>query len=438
MNILLVGNGAREHVIAETLLRSRHSPKIYTFGKDKNPALFAMSEDYLLGDIMDFSLIPDFIRDKNIDFAFIGPENPIGAGIVDFLAKLGIPTAAPSQKTAQLEASKSFTRNLLNKYQIPGNPHYKVFRDAELIRDYVVNEIQGEFVVKADFLMGGKGVQVQGDHFDSIDEGIEIAHGYIQKSGEVVIEEKLVGQEFSLMSFADGKTVIDMPAAQDHKRAYEADKGPNTGGMGSYSYPEMLPFLESKDLEDAHNITQEVMLALEKECGEQYKGIMYGGFMITKNGVRLIEYNARFGDPEVMNVLPVLESDFVDICLAIIEQKLDSIEMKFQKKATVCKYLVPEGYPDNPVKNVPIHVDETYDTQAKRYYASVDERDGQLYLGGSRSLAYVGIADTVEEAEKIAEDAINNSVEGPLFHRKDIGTQALIQERIDMVRSFKS
>lgn len=436
MKILIVGNGAREHIIAERLLKSRHQPELYIFGKANNPAIAKMAAGYHIGNLNDAVEVSTYAKQSEVDFAVIGPEDPLANGVVDALDHIGIPSVGPTKQLAQLESSKAFTRDLLKKYNIKGNPKYNSFNNIEAARDFIENEIQGPFVVKDDQLCGGKGVQVQGDHFDTLDQGLDFAKSCIDKSGSVVIEEKLIGPEFSLISFADGKTVVDMPTVQDHKRAYEGDTGPNTGGMGSYSYPDILPFLKAEDVEAAHAITVETMKALEAELGQPYKGIMYGGFMLTPNGVRLIEYNARFGDPEAMNLLSLLETDFVDICLAIINQTLSEMTVEFQKKATVCKYLVPEGYPTNSVKNVPISVDESYETSAKLYYASVDQKDGQLLLGGSRAIACVALADTVEEAEKIAEDAIQNAASGPLFHRKDIGTAELIQQRIDQVRSF--
>jgi phosphoribosylamine--glycine ligase len=230
------------------------------------------------------------------------------------------------------------------------------------------------------------------------------------------------------MSFCDGVHVSDMPPVQDHKRAFEGNTGPNTGGMGSYSDANgLLPFLVQKDLDDAHEITVQVAAALKKETGVMFKGIMYGGFMKTKNGVKLIEYNARFGDPESMNVLPILKTDFVSVCEAILDGTLDKLKIEYEKKATVCKYLVPEGYPEKPRagERIVIASEAKQSNEAKMYYSSVDQKADGLYTSSSRAIAFVGIADTLEQAEKIAESACSG-VKGPVFHRKDIGTRALI------------
>ncbi len=228
-----------------------------------------------------------------------------------------------------------------------------------------------------------------------------------------------------------------MPAIQDHKRAYEGEEGPNTGGMGTWSEANhSLPFLKASDLEEAHAITVAVAKALHEETGLYYKGIMYGGFIAVKDGVRLIEYNARFGDPESMNALILLKTDFVEVCEAILEQSLDQLEVSFEKKATVLKYVVPKGYPNAPVKNEQITLDECTNG-AHFYYASVDERDGNLILLGSRTIACVGLGDTLEAAEKVAEEAAQ-SIHGPVYHRTDIGTKTLIEAKIEQMKKLRA
>jgi len=429
--ILLVGNGAREHVIAETLKRSPQDVKLYAFGKATNPGILELAEEYQVGSLSDFTELKAFAAKIKPDFAIIGPDDPIADGAGDALLEYDIHCASPLSIVARLESSKSFTRDLVAKYEIPGNPKFQVFYEENGILDFL-RELGDDYVVKADGLAGGKGVKVAGDHLHSHDDAMEFAREAISKHGRAIVEEKLVGPEFSLMSFADGKNIVDMPAVQDHKRAYDGDKGPNTGGMGSYSDADhSLPFLKPEHIKEAHNITQKTCEALFKETGVLFKGIMYGGFMVTKNGVRLIEYNARFGDPEAMNVLPILKTDFVEVCEAIINGTLDRINIEFEKKATVCKYVVPEGYPDNPVKGEKIEIGEVPEG-VKMYYSSVDKREDGVYMSGSRALAFVGIADSLDEAEKIAASALG-CVSGPVFYRNDIGTKELIKQRIDMV-----
>ena len=430
--VLLIGNGAREHVIGETLMRSKYDVELFTVGPAVNPGLKDISSEYMIADVCDLEAIREFAIKIKPDFAIVGPEAPIACGVVDMLLENEIHSASPLETVGRLESSKSFTRDLLEKYQIPGNPKFKVFFEEEGLEDFFY-ELGEDFVVKADGLKGGKGVKVSGDHLNGVEEGIAYAKVCLEDGGRVVVEEKLVGQEFSLMSFCDGVHTVDMPVIQDHKRAYEGDKGPNTGGMGSYSCEDhVLPFIDASHVRAASDITKNVAKALFEETGSYFKGVMYGGFIATKDGVRLIEYNARFGDPEAMNVLPILKTDFVDICEGIINKTLDQVEVEFEKKATVCKYVVPEGYPDKPVKGEKIEIGEVPEG-VKVYYASVDAKEDGLYLGGSRAAGFVGIASSVSEAEKLAQAGVE-SVTGPVFHRKDIGTTELIQQRVEMMK----
>ena len=238
------------------------------------------------------------------------------------------------------------------------------------------------------------------------------------------------------MSFCDGETLKHMPVVQDHKRAYEGDTGPNTGGMGTYSDANhSLPFLRDADIAQAQGINRATAAALKDKFGKGYKGILYGGFMATATGVKLIEYNARLGDPEAMNVLPLLESDFVSLCRAITDGNLHEVDVKFRNQATVCKYAVPEGYPDNPVKGEPIDV-SGIENREGLFYASVDIKNDQLVEAGSRTVAVVGMADSITAAEQIAEREIS-TVTGPLFHRTDIGTKELVQKRVEHMDSLR-
>lgn len=434
--ILLVGNGAREHVIAEALKKSPQDVSLIAYGKAKNPGIAKLADRYEIGPLDEFDQLKKLAVEEGVDFAVVGPDDPIADGCVDALLEVEVRSMAPLQTVARLESSKSFTRDLCAKYKIPGNPKFKVFHKPEGLKEFMENELEGEYVVKADGLMGGKGVKVSGEHLSTIGEGVNFATDCIRTFNRVVVEEKFVGEEFSLMCFCDGKTIIPMPAIQDHKRAHNGDTGPNTGGMGTYSDANhLLPFIKPEDVAKAIEITQRTAKALFDETGCEFKGIMYGGFIATKNGIGLIEFNARFGDPEAMNALPILKSDFVTLCEHVIDGTLHMYDAKFEHQATVCKYVVPEGYPENPVKGEKIEVGEVPEG-VKLYYASVDERDDGIYMSGSRALAFVGIADTISEAEKIAASALS-SVSGQVFYRDDIGTDALIQKRVDHMRELR-
>jgi phosphoribosylamine---glycine ligase len=424
LKVALIGNDGRTSAIERCLLESpRITPPVLKFSRWKGDA--ARQE------------ILQECSDEKVDFVIVGPEEPLADGIVDRFAELGIPCVGPTKTLARLESSKAFTRELVAKYGIPGNPEYKVFNSTAGIAQYLCS--LGDYVVKPDGLTGGKGVKLSGAHLLSN----EAAVGYCEelfKAGHarVVIEEKLDGEEFSLQSFADGSHVVDMVLVQDHKRAGENDTGPNTGGMGSYSCADgTLPFLSLDQVKAASRINAAVAHALFKETGQKYKGILYGGFMVGSKGIRLLEYNARFGDPETMNILSILDNDLVDVCEAIIEEKLHQLPITFQKSATVCKYVVPEGYPDKPIKGAKLDLSGVPKETAnfRIFKAAVEERDGELYMTGSRALACVGIGETLDEAEALAERGAS-SIKGPVFHRKDIGTRALIQKRIDHMENL--
>ncbi|MFH0834695.1 MAG: phosphoribosylamine--glycine ligase [Patescibacteria group bacterium] len=441
MKFLLVGNGAREHAIGAAVVRSPQKPELIVFADKINPGLQKIATVYHKADFLaDLDELERFVAKEKPELAVVGPEAPIAAGAADLLEKMGVGVVAPRKSPARLESSKGFTRELLQNYGIPGNPQFAVFLDnpesAKAIRDFM-EMVDGQFVVKADGLKSGKGVKVVGDHLAGIEDGLHYALECLREDGRVVVEEKLVGEEFSAMFLTDGKTLVALPVSQDHKRAFEDDKGPNTGGMGTYSDENnSLPFLAQSDLDSAREITEKVLHALQTETGETFRGVMYGGFIATKDGVRLIEYNARFGDPEAMNVFPILKTDFVEICRAVVAGKLADIKIEFEKKATVVKYLVPEGYPNIPVAGQPIRILGLPD-DCEIFYAAVDvDSTGQILTGTSRAIAVVGIAESLEKAEKIAEKGVNQ-IDGRLFHRRDIGTPALVEKRIRHLKSLR-
>ena len=435
LKILVIGSGAREHAIVRALSRSPKKKEIYCLATNLNPGISEVCTDLIVCDINDPIFVKNFAQDHKFDFAIIGPENPLANGIADILSDIKIGTIGPKKELAQIETSKSFTRNLLAEYKIPGSPKFKMFKTMDGVEAFLMS-LGENYVVKYDGLAGGKGVKVAGDHLHSHEEAKSYCKELIANGGNFVIEKKLIGQEFSLMSFCDGTSLSHMPAVQDHKRAYEGDIGPNTGGMGTYSDSDhSLPFLENSHIRSAQRINEKTATALKNKFGEGYKGILYGGFIATADGVQLIEYNARFGDPEAMNVLSILETDLIEICEAIIKEELDKINISFSNLATVCKYAVPDGYPDDPVKNKQIDISSVKD-QAKLFHASVELKGSDLFEAGSRTVAVVGIGETIWEAEEIAEKEISN-VKGPLFHRKDIGTTELIQKKINHMSSLQ-
>lgn len=440
MKILLVSSSARGHAIAEALSRSRHHPEIISLCPNRNPGLLRIASRFEQIDIMDFAKVIHIAKEEKPRFAFIGPDDPIGGGLADLLEAEGIACIAPRKSLARIESSKAFGRKIMEKYGIMEYPKFMAFHraDRKYMNTFIDQECKGEFVVKYDALKGGKGVKVKGEHFTSTNEGILYAEDCIAECGTVVIEEKLVGVEFSLMSFVSGTEVADMPAIQDHKRAYEGDIGPNTGGMGTYSCADhSLPFLEKADLVAAKEINRKISAALLQECGTPYRGILYGGFIAVRDGIRVIEYNARFGDPEALNVLPILESDFVDLCLSMIEGKCPQNLARFSPKATVCKYITPKSYPEAKTERGQI-VMFPEEHIGNIYFGDISSNDqGKYLLGGSRSAGVLGIGSTLEEAEETAQE-ICSKVQGPIRFRKDIGTEALVAKRMEMMKMIRS
>lgn len=434
-NCLIVGHGAREHVIGEALVNG--GANLFAFMSFKNAGLEDLSKDIKIHSETDFKQIIEFCKEKNIDFVVIGPEAPLVVGIVDALEKGGFPCVGPKIEAAQLEGSKVFARELLEKYKIQSNVKSKMFDSMDGVENYIKEMGEINIVVKPEGLTGGKGVKVYGDHLFSKEDILKYCQELVNQKSRFLLEEKCDGEEFTLQTFVDGKNVLGSPLVQDHKRAYEDDEGPNTGGMGSYSMEDhLMPFITQEDVIKALEDMKKTVAAVKSETGIEYKGFLYGQFMKTAKGLKLIEYNSRWGDPEAMNVLPLLKGNFVDICWSIIDGNL-SHNFKFESKATVCKYLAPEGYPINPKKDEPIKINkEKIDkTGAKYYYASVYRQGEKIYTTTSRAIGILGIANSLEKAEKIAEAGVG-CIKGKLFHRKDVGTRKLLQKRIDHMNSL--
>jgi phosphoribosylamine--glycine ligase len=434
--ILIVGSGAREHAIAMALARSPQRPELLCFSNARNPGIAELCAAYEIGSLTDAEAVVAFGRKHAPTMAVIGPEAPLAAGVADGLWAANIPVVGPTRELARIESSKSFARSLLSKHGIPGNPFFQRFESMEGVEG-VLARFAGRHVIKDDGLAGGKGVKVCGDHLLSREDSVEFCRELVEGGRPFVIEEKIEGEEFSLMSFCDGKTLRHMPAVQDHKRAFEGDKGPNTGGMGTYTDADhKLPFLSEGDVMAAREINERVAAALTKECGEAYRGVLYGGFMATRDGVRLIEYNARFGDPECLNLLTLLRTDFVAVCRAIVNGTLDRLPVEFGREASVCKYVVPEGYPEHPRKGDVVRLPSELPRGVTVFLSAVDVKDGQLIATGSRTVAIVGAAETIAEAEELCE-RVARRVAGPFFHRTDIGTSEAIARRIEHMNRLR-
>ncbi len=408
MRVLIIGNGAREHAIAKKL--HGDGAELVSAMAKRNPGIASISRRV---ELIDLNKPSDYDRFRGVDLAFVGPEAPLAAGVSDHLTELGIPVVGPKRNLARLEWSQSFARILLRENGIPGNPAFKVCRSLTEVREFL--SAHPDVAVKPDVLTGGKGVKLTGEHLLTSEDVERYALECIRNDGLVVLEEKLRGREFTLQAFADGKRVEVMPLVRDYKRAYDGDKGPNTGSMGSFSCPDyMLPDVPTAAVAKGKEIMESTVRALAEQTGE-YKGFLYGGFMNTDTGVYLIEYNARLGDPEAINVLALLQDNLVEVGHSIVEGRLR--KPRFRPEATVCVYVVPEGYPDAPKKDQPIRVGTLKSSEP--YYASVYDEGGVVRTTASRALALLAKGKTVAEArERVYSDA--SAVKGSVFYRQDI------------------
>ena len=431
-NVLVVGSGAREVAVSRKISESKIEHALFCASSEKNPQIESLCSGYLVCPLSHIKNICEYALLKKIDLVFIGPENPLADGIVNELEAVGISCVGPKKEVAMIEASKSFARDIIENCAPEKNPAKRSFKSLSGVESFI-NELNGEYVIKYDGLMGGKGVKISGEHLPSIKDGLKYAQSLVDMGGSFLVEEKLVGEEFSLMSFVDGKTCCHMPIVQDHKRAFEGDVGPNTGGMGTYSFANhSLPFLKDREVLDAQKTNELVAKQLLKKTGVPFVGVLYGGFMLTQRGVKVIEYNARLGDPEAMNVLCLMKTDFLKVCDQIIGGSLSKNSVEFEELSTVCKYAVPNGYPNKPAKGFVVDCKiEDLDV----YLASVKSSDGQVVACGSRTAAAIGKDKNVFVAEKFAERKIS-SIGGDLFHRKDIGTKELISRRIDRMEKI--
>ena len=422
--VLLVGGGGREHAIARALAPDC---SLYAAASNRNPGIVRLADGFEQLSETDSDALVDYAEEVDATLAIVGPESGLQAGVADALDEAGIYTFGPQAEEARIETDKAFQRRFMKENDIPGCPIFETFDDMDAACEYI-DESEIDLAVKPAGLTGGKGVKVIGDQVDKAG-----AKEYIRSEDyeRVVLEERFVGEEFTLQAFVADGDLRTTPAVQDHKRAYEGDEGPNTGGMGSYSDTGFeLPFMNDGDYEAAVDIMEATVAAMP-----DYKGILYGQFMLTSDGPKVIEYNARFGDPEAMNTLPVLDTPFVDVLTAARDgEKLP--ELEFSGEATVCKYAVPAGYPTDPDSGAKITVDEETVGDGLLFYASVDERDDGLYTTTSRSFAVVGLADSIAAAEEIAEDALAAAGDG-LRIRHDVGKAELVQQRVDHMAELR-
>jgi phosphoribosylamine--glycine ligase len=418
LKVLVIGGGGREHALAWKIAQSPKVTKLYVAPGNAGTAQIAQNLDIRPTDTEDLAKA---CQDMGIDLTVVGPEAPLAAGIVDHFSALGIPIFGPSGAAAKIESSKVFSKQLMQKYGIPC-PRGAIFSDYKQAREYL--EAQSPpMVVKADGLAAGKGVTVATSKEEAQQALSDIMEtkAFGTAGDSVIIEECLVGKEVSLLAFTDGKTVIPMVPACDYKRAFDSDKGPNTGGMGSYSPPGFFDAALTRQV--VETILKPTVEALAKE-GAPYKGVLYAGLMLAADGPKVLEFNARFGDPETQVILPRLKSDLVDIILAIVENRLNETAVEWSDDACVGVVMASGGYPGDYKTGFAIEGLDKVDAKIMVFHAGTRRKDdSQICTDGGRVLAVTACGKTMAEARnKVYENIIRIHFQD-CHYRKDIAAR---------------
>ena len=421
MNILLIGSGGREHALAWKLSKSKHTDILYAV--PGNPGISQFAECVSGVSVEDNDAIVALAKEKNIGLVVVGPEAPLVNGLVDALTAAGIKTFGPTKEAAELEGSKVYAKVVMRRYKIP-TARSEVFGDPSRAHVYV-RQMRQPFAIKADGLAAGKGVILT----KTADEAIEAIDLLMKEKAfgdagnRIVIEEFMEGEEASVLAFTDGETIVAMPASQDHKRVNDGDEGLNTGGMGAYApAPVMTPELSERVMEEILKPTIEGM----KKEGRPYKGCLYAGLMITAKGPKVVEFNARFGDPETQVVLPLLKSDLVEVMLACVDGKLAETNIEWSNEAAVSVVMASDGYPGDYEKGKTITgIDEAEKNGALVFHAGTAEKDGRIVTAGGRVLNVVGVAKDIRAAVDKAYAGVQKISFDGAHYRKDIAHRAL-------------
>ena len=421
MQVLVIGGGGREHTLVWKLAQSKKVTKLYA--APGNPGMKDLAECVDL-DIADLDGLADWAEKHAIDLTVVGPEAPLVAGIVDVFKARGLTIFGPSAKAAEIEGSKIFSKELMEKYGVP-TAFFKVCDNLADARAFV-EEKGAPIVIKADGLAAGKGVVVamtRDEALAALDEMMG-AHKFGRAGNRVVIEEFMEGEEASLLAFTDGKTIVPMLAAQDHNRVNDGDQGPNTGGMGAYCpAPVMTAALKEKTVKE---VLRPIVDALAKE-GRPYSGCLYAGLMIKGDSVKVVEFNARFGDPETQVVLPLLKSDLAEIMVACANGTLTPDLVEWSDKAAVCVVMASGGYPASYKKGIPITGLKAANVMddVVVFHAGTREEDGKILTNGGRVLGVTAVADDIPSAQQKAYDAVDKIHFDGAHYRQDIAWRAL-------------
>lgn len=422
MKVLVIGGGGREHTLVWKLAQSKSVDKIYC--APGNPGIAQLAECLDL-DVNNLEKLALWAKDHKIDLTVVGPEAPLVAGIVDVFKANGLTIFGPSGKAAEIEGSKIFSKELMEKYGVP-TAFFKVCDNLADAKAYV-EEKGAPIVIKADGLAAGKGVVVamtKQEALDALDEMMGAHHKFGAAGNKVVIEEFMDGEEASLLCFTDGKTIVPMIAAQDHKRVNDGDQGPNTGGMGAYApAPVMTPELKQKTID---TILRPVVDAMARE-GRPYSGCLYAGLMIKGDSVKVVEFNARFGDPETQVVLPLLDGDLAQIMVACAQGTLSPDMVKWSDKSAVCVVMASGGYPASYKKGIPITGLKDAEAMADVavFHAGTKAEDGKILTNGGRVLGVTAMAESIPAAQQKAYDAVEKIHFAGEHYRQDIAWRAL-------------
>jgi len=423
MNILVIGSGGREHALAWKLAQSPRSDRIYVAPGNAGTLQDAENVDLAIND---FDQIIQFAKQNAVGLTVVGPEAPLANGLVDALNEAGIRAFGPTRGAAQLEASKIFCKHILRRADVPTAEH-RAFRDAESAIFYLKQQEDRPWVVKADGLAAGKGVIVCETMEEAIDAVQRIAgdKAFGSAGDELIIEERLYGQEASILAITDGRTLVTLPAAQDHKPALDGDTGPNTGGMGAYSPTPLIDAAAQAKVEE--DILVPTVHAM-KRGRQPFQGVLYAGLIVTNQGIRVLEYNVRFGDPECQPLMMRLESDLVDLFEATVNGDLASIEPpRWDPRPSVCVVMASDGYPGDYEKGHPIRgLDEAAALpDVKVFHAGTIEKDGEILTHGGRVLGVTALADTIAGAKLQAYRAVKCIRWQGAWCRKDISDKAI-------------
>ena len=427
MKVLVVGGGGREHALAWKIGQSSRVDRVFVAPGNAGTAEDSDSplENVAIAD-SDIAAQVEFAKQNQIDLAVIGPETPLAAGAVDALSAAGIRAFGPSEQAAELEASKVFSKNLLRHADV-AQAEFRSFSDADSALSHLNAREDEPVVVKADGLAAGKGVIVCDNRAEAIDAVKRIAGSkeFGEAGNQLLIEERLAGQEASVLAITDGQTILTMPAAQDHKPAHDGDRGPNTGGMGAYS---PTPLVTDQVMQSVEEKILVPTVHQMKRSRRPFRGVLYAGLMITKHGIKVLEYNVRFGDPECQPLMMRLQSDLVDVLEATVDGRLDEVQpMQWDPRPSVCVVMASEGYPSNYEKGRPIRgLEEAAKLpDVKVFHAGTKLLDGQTLTNGGRVLGVTALGDTISQAKLQAYSAVKCIRWDGAWCRKDISDKAL-------------